>query len=115
MNGALRFICCYALAYVLAVWAGTDAFQHGDTLSAAGLFVASAGLLLGIQRECRHTARLIRLGAVHRHPQVPGPHEPAAAVERVVFPPGCLCETWWTSLGNRHDPRCPARTWEEGP
>jgi hypothetical protein len=86
----------YLGAYCLAVWAGTRALGNGTPLAVAALFTAAAGLLLGLHREFRHTAARARLVIVCGTPPATG------------APPGCRCETWWTSLGAAHDPTCPA-------
>jgi hypothetical protein len=105
-------VLAYGVAYFFAVWAGTGAVQDGNAVAAAGLFTSSAGLLLGIRRECTHTARMIHVVSAYRHRQLLDPRDPyAAALEfATAQPPGCRCETWWTSLGDRHAPHCPAHT-----
>jgi hypothetical protein len=103
-------ISAYGVTYFFAVWAGTTAVDQGHALAAAALFTTSAGLLLGMHRECKHAARLIRLVGAYRHHQVLDADDGlAAAVEfATAQPPGCRCETWWTSLGDHHHPQCPA-------
>ncbi|MEC3995221.1 hypothetical protein VSR01_17430 [Actinacidiphila sp. DG2A-62] len=114
MNAArMVLVSLYAMAYLLAAWAGASALASGDFLYAAGLFSTSAGLLLAVRREFCHAARLLRVVAVYRHgaPYV-GPVDELAAIERAsALPPECRCETWWTSLGERHDPYCPMLLW----
>jgi hypothetical protein len=98
-------VAVYTAAYLLAVWAGTYAAEDSDALSAIALFTASAGLLLGVHRECRHAATVIRLGG---HRQDPGPDRDTAVAHGTALPPNCRCETWWNTLGTRHHPACPA-------
>lgn len=110
-------ILAYAAVYGLVVVAGTFAAEHGDTLSASALFAGSVALLAGIYRECRHTAREVRRAALYRRASagyrglriVNDPAAEAAA----TLPPGCICETWWTTLGADHSLICPANphTW----
>lgn len=103
-------IVLYATAYLIAVCVGAVAAQDGDQLYAVALFGTSVGLLLGIHRECRHAARLIEAVAAYRHGgQFPGHARDLAVIERATaIPPGCTCETWWTSIGRRHAATCPA-------
>jgi hypothetical protein len=100
----------YGVAYFFAVWAGAGAVQDGNAVAAGALFAAAAGLLLGIRRECTHTAHLVRLVGAYRHHQLLDPADGlAAALEfATAQPPGCRCETWWTTLGDHHAPHCPA-------
>jgi hypothetical protein len=103
-------ISVYAVAYGVAAFAGASAADAGAQLYATGLFTTSIGLLVGIHREFHHAARLARIVAAYRHnEQFPGPVEDLAAIEQATaIPPGCSCETWWTSLGSQHDQQCPA-------
>jgi hypothetical protein len=105
----------YAMAYTVAVYAGTSALQSGDGLYAAGLLGTSIGLLLGMHREFGHAARLLRVVAVYRHgAPYAGPVDDLAAIEQATaLPPGCRCETWWTSLGRDHALHCPALAWKD--
>ena len=115
MTARKVMISLYAMAYLIAVGAGATALDSGHGLYAACLFGTSMGLLLGIHREFQHAARLMRVVAIDRH-GVPYavPMDDLAAVQRVTtLPPGCRCESWWTSLGSRHDPHCPALAWKE--
>ncbi|GGZ23743.1 hypothetical protein GCM10010387_16210 [Streptomyces inusitatus] len=100
-------IAAYATAYGLAVWAGALALDASDALSAIGLFTASVGLLVGIHRECRHAARVIYLIGTYQHLQPADPDCDAAVEYATAVPPGCWCETWWTSLGTVHAKHCP--------
>ncbi|WP_284576690.1 hypothetical protein [Streptomyces sp. 2P-4] len=101
-------IVAYALAYTGAVVAATEAHADGHTAYAVALFATAAGLLLAIRREHRHAADLIRTAAAYRHHQPVDPDHDAAVEYATAVPPGCRCETWWTSLGDHHHPRCPA-------
>ncbi|WP_434593415.1 hypothetical protein [Streptomyces sp. A5-4] len=103
-------VATYGVTYLVAIYAGASALDSGDTLYAAGLFGTSLGLLLGIHREARHAARLIRMVATYRHgAPYAGPVEDLVAIERATaIPPNCRCESWWTTLGGHHDPQCPA-------
>lgn len=109
-------ISLYVATYGLAVWAGATALEDGNALAATSLFTAAVALLVGIFRECRHAARLIRIVSVYRHHQMPDPYDAQSAEleAATAIPPGCSCETWWTSLGDHHAPQCPAHpkaTW----
>ncbi|MDH6189191.1 hypothetical protein M2168_002223 [Streptomyces sp. CZ24] len=103
-------ITAYALGYMIAIYTGATALETGDGLYAAGLFTTSVGLLLGIHREARHAASLVRVVAAYRHGgMLPGPAASLAEIERATAtPPGCHRETWWPNLGGRHAPTCPA-------
>ncbi|MEV3895370.1 hypothetical protein [Streptomyces anulatus] len=104
-------VVAYALAYTAAVAVATEAHTNGHTLYAVALVATAAGLLLAIRREHRNAADLIRTAAAYRHHQLPPTSGQAALVEyQTAVPPGCTCETWWTSLGARHATRCPAHT-----
>ncbi|MGW6456302.1 hypothetical protein ACWF94_10310 [Streptomyces sp. NPDC055078] len=109
-NARTMMITLYAIGYMVAIFAGSSALDAGDDLYAAGLFTTSVGLLLGIHREARHAARLVRVVAAYRHgSEFPGPVADLAEIERATaIPPGCHCETWWTSLGGHHSLTCPA-------
>lgn len=110
----LLVIGLYSAAYLGAVWMGADAAHHSEDLYAAGLFVTSSGLLLGIHREFRNAGRLVRVVAAYRHRQVLAITADAAAIEcATARPPGCRCEMWWTSLGVLHDLECPAHAQQE--
>lgn len=37
-------------------------------------------------------------------------HRLRAEQDSTSRPPGCGCETWWTTLGDHHAPLCPAHT-----
>ncbi|MGA5497782.1 hypothetical protein ACPCSP_25810 [Streptomyces cinereoruber] len=96
----------YAAAYMGASYAAVRAVDDGQGFYAAALFALSAVLLIGIRHEYRNAARMIHLAASYRHHQMPGAPDIECAT---ALPPGCRCETWWTSLGARHDTHCPAR------
>ncbi|MFI0827213.1 hypothetical protein ACH4Q7_22470 [Streptomyces roseolus] len=103
-------ITAYAVIYLAEVVAGTLAAEHGDGFSAAVLFAASTALLAGIYRECRHTARELRLAALYRLAAARARglcivEDPAA---EAALPAGCVCETWWATLGADHSLICPA-------
>ncbi|GAA2948722.1 hypothetical protein ACFPN0_14940 [Kitasatospora cinereorecta] len=110
MSTARMMITLYAIGYMVAIYAGASALETGDGLYAAGLFTTSVGLLLGIHREARHAARLVRVATACRHSGVLlDPVADLTEIERATaIPPGCNCETWWTSLGRHHSPTCPA-------
>ncbi|WP_406425869.1 hypothetical protein [Streptomyces sp. NBC_01589] len=79
-------IAVYSVAYFIAVYAGATALASGDALYAVGLFGTSTGLLLGIHREARHAARLVRIAATYRHSiQLRGP-----AHDLAPSSPACL-------------------------
>ncbi|MGW6391144.1 hypothetical protein ACWFR1_11705 [Streptomyces sp. NPDC055103] len=103
-------ISLYSAVYLIAIYAGASALDAGDDLYAASLFGTSLGLLLGIHRETRHAARLIRMVATYRHgaPYAGAVDDLVAIEQATALPPGCLCESWWTSLGHHHDSQCPA-------
>ncbi|MFJ7592485.1 hypothetical protein ACIQZO_34970 [Streptomyces sp. NPDC097617] len=109
-NARTVMISLYAAGYLVAIFVGTSAIDAGEDLYAVALFGTSVGLLLGIHRECRNAARLVRVVAAYRHgAEFPGPVADLAAIERATaIPPGCRCETWWTSLGGHHSLTCPA-------
>ncbi|WP_381792876.1 hypothetical protein [Streptomyces niveus] len=95
-------ILLYGLVYLAAVIAATDAQADGHTAPAVALLASSVGLLIAIRREYRHVIDLIRTTG----------HAPVVD-HQAAIPTGCCCETWWNSLGDRHDCRCPAHTWKE--
>ncbi|MFC7791324.1 hypothetical protein [Streptomyces cinereoruber] len=96
----------YAAAYMGATYAGVRALDDGEVFYATALFAVSLVLLAGIRHEFRTAARLIRVAAAYRHHQTPMAPDVEYAT---ALPPGCRCETWWISLGARHDSHCPAR------
>jgi hypothetical protein len=100
----------YLAVYFLAVWVGADALHDGHALTATALFSASAGLLLALRRECLHAATLWQVAAAYHRLKALDPHDlyVIALEAGSAQPPGCRCETWWTSLGAEHDPQCPA-------
>ncbi|MFD4315049.1 hypothetical protein [Streptomyces sp. NPDC058548] len=103
-------ITVYAAGYGFACFAGVLATETGDDLYAVALFSTSAGMLLGIHRECRLAARLLQVANTYRHgAPFPGTADDLARIERATaVPPDCTCETWWISLGNGHDQLCAA-------
>ncbi|MFD3608996.1 hypothetical protein ACFWXA_13145 [Streptomyces atroolivaceus] len=100
----------YSTAYLVAVIIGASALDAGEDLYAAGLFGTSLGLLLGIHREARHAARLVRMVAAYRHgaPYAGAVDDLVVIEQATAVPLGCRCETWWTSLGDHHARQCPA-------
>ncbi|MEU6929014.1 hypothetical protein AB0A05_07600 [Streptomyces sp. NPDC046374] len=114
----LLLIGAYCVGYLVAVFFAVSAADERQAAYSVALFATSAGLLVAIRREYRHSARLIALVGVYRHHQVPAVADraAAAAVERATaLPPGCTCETWWTSLGHHHDRTCAALARKECP
>ncbi|MFF4292169.1 hypothetical protein ACFY0N_00765 [Streptomyces vinaceus] len=83
-------VTAYATAFTVAAYCGAQAITLGQDLSAAGLFAASVMLLAGIRREFLAAAAELTAGRT-------------AATETAD-----CCETWWTSLGTRHDQHCKA-------
>jgi hypothetical protein len=108
-------ITLYGVGYLGAALAGAEAAAAAQPWHALFLFALSGVLLVAVTREFHHAARALRLLASYRHGQLPGPMRDAIE-QATAVPPYCRCETWWTSLGNRHAAGCPARPavrWQE--
>ncbi|WP_225846948.1 hypothetical protein [Streptomyces sp. HPF1205] len=101
-------VCLFGISYLTATLASANAAAHGHSGYAAVFLTASIVLLLAAHRELRHSARLLRTVAVYRHGQMSGPLRDAIDYA-TALPPGCTCDTWWTSLGEQHAPACPGR------
>ncbi|MFJ5890360.1 hypothetical protein [Streptomyces californicus] len=105
----------YAVACCAAVYAGAVAVEQSQLLNTVVLFGVAAVMLVAIRREAAHAVLLVRTVTAVRHGlPLPGRADDIARIERATaLPSRCVCEVWWTTLGTRHDPRCPALTAKE--
>lgn len=124
MMDRMRTMCLavYGSGYLLAVWNGATAIDRGRDDTALALFLLAAALLLAIRREYRQAAHQAS-ASPYRASGFPAPADAAAREERAAVdqavtdavPPGCTCSVWWSSLGERHSPKCLARSGKDSP
>ncbi|WP_228994736.1 hypothetical protein [Streptomyces sp. DH8] len=100
----------YAVACCAAAYTGAAAVEQDQALNAVVLFGAAAVMLVAIRREAAHAVLLVRTVTAIRHGlPLPGRADDIARIEKATaLPSRCVCEAWWTTLGTRHDRRCPA-------